>query len=216
MKPVAATVTYHDACHLAHAQKVTGAPRRLLSKIPGITLVPLPESDLCCGAAGTYNLTQPQMARDLADRKLNEIAKTGAQIVAAGNAGCRPASGGPGTRSRHNNSHRSPRRIASSGGLRIIMKHTSKSPRETEKIASELARQFRGGECVALYGHLGAGKTQFVRGLARHGGERQTRQQPDLRPSQRLRRKKTQDFSSRRLSNQRRRGFRGDRIFGIA
>ena len=88
MKPVAATVTYHDACHLAHAQKVTGAPRRLLSKIPGITLVPLPESDLCCGAAGTYNLTQPQMARDLADRKLNEIAKTGAQIVAAGNAGC--------------------------------------------------------------------------------------------------------------------------------
>ena len=50
------------------------------------------------------------------------------------------------------------------------MKHTSKSPRETEKIASELARQFRGGECVALYGHLGAGKTQFVRGLARGMG----------------------------------------------
>jgi glycolate oxidase iron-sulfur subunit len=83
-----ATVTYHDACHLAHAQKVTSAPRRLLAKIPGITLVELPESDLCCGAAGTYNLSEPQMARELAARKLKNITSTGAGIVAVGNAGC--------------------------------------------------------------------------------------------------------------------------------
>ncbi|MDB5291557.1 MAG: hypothetical protein JWL69_2798, partial [Phycisphaerales bacterium] len=64
------TVTYHDACHLAHAQKVTAAPRKLLAMVPGLKLVPLPESDMCCGAAGTYNLTQPGMATQLAARKL--------------------------------------------------------------------------------------------------------------------------------------------------
>jgi glycolate oxidase iron-sulfur subunit len=82
------TVTYHDACHLAHAQKVTAAPRALLAKIPGLKLIPLPESDHCCGAAGTYFLTQPEMARALAARKLKNIAATGAKICATGNAGC--------------------------------------------------------------------------------------------------------------------------------
>ena len=86
--PVGETVTYHDACHLAHAQKVTAQPRALLAQVPGLTLVPLPESDVCCGAAGTYNLTQPAMAADLADRKLVNIAATGAATVAAGNVGC--------------------------------------------------------------------------------------------------------------------------------
>jgi glycolate oxidase iron-sulfur subunit len=86
--PVNEGVTYHDACHLAHAQKVTSAPRQLLAKIPGLKLVPLYESDMCCGAAGTYNLTQPQMASDLADRKLKHIAATGAGVCAAGNVGC--------------------------------------------------------------------------------------------------------------------------------
>src|SRR5207302_10375700 len=60
------TATYHDACHLAHAQKVTAAPRKLLAQVPGLKLVPLPESDMCCGAAGTYNLTQPAMSEQLA------------------------------------------------------------------------------------------------------------------------------------------------------
>jgi glycolate oxidase iron-sulfur subunit len=81
-------VTYHDACHLAHGQKVTSAPRRLLQSIPGLELVELPESDTCCGAAGTYNLTQPEMAGALARRKLNRIAETNCQHVASGNIGC--------------------------------------------------------------------------------------------------------------------------------
>jgi glycolate oxidase iron-sulfur subunit len=82
------TVTYHDACHLAHAQKVTIQPRKLLAAIPGIRLVPLPESDMCCGAAGTYNLQQPEMSTSLALRKLNNIAATGASTCATGNVGC--------------------------------------------------------------------------------------------------------------------------------
>jgi glycolate oxidase iron-sulfur subunit len=82
------TVTYHDACHLAHAQKVTAQPRQILAAIPGLKLVPLPESDMCCGAAGTYNLTQTAMAQDLAERKLKNIATTGALICATGNVGC--------------------------------------------------------------------------------------------------------------------------------
>jgi glycolate oxidase iron-sulfur subunit len=86
--PINAAITYHDACHLAHAQKVTSAPRLLLAKIPGLTVVPLPDSDMCCGAAGTYNLTQPEMAMKLADRKLANIAITGATTCATGNVGC--------------------------------------------------------------------------------------------------------------------------------
>src|SRR5207248_3183050 len=57
------TVTYHDACHLAHAQRIPEAPRQVLAWIDGLTVIRLPESDTCCGAAGTYNLTQPEMAR---------------------------------------------------------------------------------------------------------------------------------------------------------
>ena len=83
-----AVATYHDACHLAHAQKVRQAPRRLLSQVPGLELRDLPQSDLCCGSAGTYNLNQPSMAARLAARKLENIVRTGAQIVLASNAGC--------------------------------------------------------------------------------------------------------------------------------
>jgi glycolate oxidase iron-sulfur subunit len=86
--PVNEVVTYHDACHLAHAQRVTAQPRALLSRIPGLKLIPLPESDMCCGAAGTYNLTQPAMATELAERKLRNIATTGAPVCATGNVGC--------------------------------------------------------------------------------------------------------------------------------
>jgi glycolate oxidase iron-sulfur subunit len=82
------TATYHDACHLAHAQKVREQPRRLLAKIPGLKLVELAESDLCCGAAGTYNLTEPEMAERLGRRKLNNIRNTGARLVITANAGC--------------------------------------------------------------------------------------------------------------------------------
>jgi glycolate oxidase iron-sulfur subunit len=82
------TVTYHDACHLLHAQKVGAQPRALLASVPGLTLVPLPESDMCCGAAGTYNLTHPEMAGALADRKLRHIRSTGAEVCVTGNVGC--------------------------------------------------------------------------------------------------------------------------------
>lgn len=82
------TVTYHHACHLAHAQKVTSQPLALLSWIPGLKVVSLPEADICCGAAGTYNLTEPQMAKALAERKINNIEQTGAATVVTGNVGC--------------------------------------------------------------------------------------------------------------------------------
>jgi glycolate oxidase iron-sulfur subunit len=81
-------VTYHDACHLVHAQRVREAPRKLLALIPGLQQVDLPESELCCGAAGTYNLTQPEMAQRLARRKLQNILGTGATAVVTANAGC--------------------------------------------------------------------------------------------------------------------------------
>ncbi len=57
--------TYHDACHLAHGQQIREAPRRILAQIPGLVLRPLPETEVCCGAAGTYNLTEPEMAGQL-------------------------------------------------------------------------------------------------------------------------------------------------------
>lgn len=85
---VRVTATYHDACHLAHAQKVRDQPRNLLKKIRGLKLVELAESDLCCGAAGTYNLTEPEMAEKLGRRKLDNIRKTGARVVITSNAGC--------------------------------------------------------------------------------------------------------------------------------
>ena len=81
-------VTYHDSCHLCHGQKITAQPRQLLRAIPGLELVDLPESSWCCGSAGVYNLTQPEMANELLRRKLAHIKSTGAQIVATANPGC--------------------------------------------------------------------------------------------------------------------------------
>jgi glycolate oxidase iron-sulfur subunit len=86
--PLPLRVTYHDACHLAHGQKVRSEPRALLRRIPGLTLVELPDSDLCCGSGGIYNVLQPEMADRLLDLKLERIAETGAHVVAAGNPGC--------------------------------------------------------------------------------------------------------------------------------
>lgn len=84
--PVVAT--YHDACHLGHAQKIREAPRRLLAQIPGLQLRDLPETELCCGAAGTYNLTETEMATRLSQRKLANIKSTGAECLITANAGC--------------------------------------------------------------------------------------------------------------------------------
>jgi glycolate oxidase iron-sulfur subunit len=86
--PVNLTAAYQDACHLAHAQGVREGPRELLGRVPGLTLVPLGESDLCCGAAGMYNLEQPGMASELGDRKLDQVAAAKVEVMVTGNAGC--------------------------------------------------------------------------------------------------------------------------------
>ncbi len=81
-------VAYHDPCHLAHAQGVRTAPRVLLAAIPGVTLVPMEDEDLCCGSAGHYNVMQPALARRLVARKVAAIRASGAELVATANAGC--------------------------------------------------------------------------------------------------------------------------------
>lgn len=82
------TVTYHEACHLCHGQKITAQPRKVLQAIPGLKLVELPESTWCCGSAGIYNIIQPEMANELLDRKIKHIRSTRAETVATGNPGC--------------------------------------------------------------------------------------------------------------------------------
>lgn len=86
--PLPLKATYHDACHLCHAQQIRRQPRQLLEMIPGLSLVPLSESEICCGAAGSYNITQPEMADRLGDRKVDHILKTGVDGVFTGNVGC--------------------------------------------------------------------------------------------------------------------------------
>jgi glycolate oxidase iron-sulfur subunit len=86
--PVPMVVTYHDACHLAHGQKVRSEPRALLARIPGLRVVPLADGELCCGSAGVYNLLEPEVADRLLAMKVERIAETGAQAVVAGNPGC--------------------------------------------------------------------------------------------------------------------------------
>jgi glycolate oxidase iron-sulfur subunit len=81
-------LTYHEACHLCHGQKITAQPRRILNSIPGLRLTELAESTWCCGSAGIYNITQPAMSQQLLSRKLGHIARTGATIVVTANPGC--------------------------------------------------------------------------------------------------------------------------------
>jgi len=81
-------VGVHDACHLAHGQKVRVAPRTLLKALPGATVVDLPGSDRCCGSAGIYNLQQPEMAERLLGQKMDAVASVSPTVVAVGNPGC--------------------------------------------------------------------------------------------------------------------------------
>ena len=81
-------MTYHDPCHVVHGQKIRNEPRALLAQIPGLEVVELAEADWCCGSAGTYNLTQPEMARRLQERKIAHIRETGAEAVITSNPGC--------------------------------------------------------------------------------------------------------------------------------
>jgi glycolate oxidase iron-sulfur subunit len=86
--PLDLTVAYHDACHLAHAQRITSQPRELLAAIPGLRLAPIADGTTCCGSAGIYNLVQPGPARDLGERKAANVAATGADLLVTGNPGC--------------------------------------------------------------------------------------------------------------------------------
>jgi glycolate oxidase iron-sulfur subunit len=88
LRPLAAIVTYQDPCHLAHAQRITAAPRRLLAQIPGLELREMTESSLCCGSAGIYNITQPEMAGRLGRRKVTHVLEVQPQILATANPGC--------------------------------------------------------------------------------------------------------------------------------
>jgi glycolate oxidase iron-sulfur subunit len=88
LHPLPARVAYHDACHLAHAQGVRLQPRAVLNRIPGLELVTLQESDVCCGSAGIYNLVAPQAADDLGARKAGNVIASGADLLTAGNGGC--------------------------------------------------------------------------------------------------------------------------------
>jgi glycolate oxidase iron-sulfur subunit len=86
--PLALKVAYHDACHLAHAQGIRQEPRDLLAAIPGVTLAPFAEHDMCCGSAGIYNLVEPDAARELGERKVRHIAAVDPDVVATANPGC--------------------------------------------------------------------------------------------------------------------------------
>ena len=86
--PLPLRVAYHDACHLQHAQGVREQPRRLLAGIPQLDLVEIPESSLCCGSAGVYNLLEPRTADQLGARKVENLLATRAEAVASANPGC--------------------------------------------------------------------------------------------------------------------------------
>src|SRR5690606_25363423 len=79
---------YHDACHLAHGQRVRSQPRELLRSVPGLELREIPESEICCGSAGIYNLVEPEPAAQRGERKARNILSTGAEMLISGNPGC--------------------------------------------------------------------------------------------------------------------------------
>jgi glycolate oxidase iron-sulfur subunit len=81
-------VSYHEACHLCHAQKVRKEPVEVLNSIPGLDLVPLEESDMCCGSAGVYNLTHNERSMKILDRKMEKIEAAESDMVLTGNPGC--------------------------------------------------------------------------------------------------------------------------------
>lgn len=86
--PLPLKAVYHDACHLCHGQQIRRQPRQLLEMVPRLQLVPLNESEICCGAAGSYNLTEPEMAERLGQRKVKNILDSDVQAVFTGNVGC--------------------------------------------------------------------------------------------------------------------------------
>jgi glycolate oxidase iron-sulfur subunit len=88
LRPLPVAVTYQEPCHLAHAQRIAAQPRALLRAVPGLKLVEMHESALCCGSAGIYNVTEPEMAGRLGKRKLDNAEATGADVIVTANPGC--------------------------------------------------------------------------------------------------------------------------------
>lgn len=86
--PVELTISYDAPCHLRHAQRVTEAPLDVLNSVPGLTVVPLDSSDECCGGAGIYGLTHPELGTRIGDDKVESVVSAGASVVATGNPGC--------------------------------------------------------------------------------------------------------------------------------
>ncbi len=82
------TATYQEPCHLVHAQRISAEPRRLLQQVPGLRLVEMQESSVCCGSAGIYNITEPERSRRLLDRKMGHALATRADIIVSANPGC--------------------------------------------------------------------------------------------------------------------------------
>jgi len=87
-RPAPIRVAYHDACHLAHAQGIREEPRALLRSIPQLELVEIPQGDQCCGSAGVYNLLEPESAREIGERKVENILAIAPQLLASANPGC--------------------------------------------------------------------------------------------------------------------------------
>jgi len=87
-RPLQLRIAMHDACHLAHAQRITAQPRALLGGIPGVTLLEVPDGGQCCGSAGIYNLVQPDSSEQIGQRKVDNVLATEADLIASANPGC--------------------------------------------------------------------------------------------------------------------------------
>ncbi len=86
--PIQLKAAYHDACHLAHAQKIRAQPRQLLAGIPGLTVSEIPDGDQCCGSAGIYNLLEPESSREIGARKVDNVLSVAPELIISANPGC--------------------------------------------------------------------------------------------------------------------------------
>ena len=87
-RDVKVRVTYQDACHLAHAQKIKKQPRELLKALPGVEFVEMRHAEICCGAAGLYSTLEPEMSRRILDEKMVDVLATEAEVLSVANPGC--------------------------------------------------------------------------------------------------------------------------------
>src|SRR5262249_33825386 len=86
--PIKVKAAYHDACHLAHAQRIRAQPRQLLAQIPDLELREIPDGDQCCGSAGIYNLIEPDSAGQIGQRKVDNVLAADAEMLVSANPGC--------------------------------------------------------------------------------------------------------------------------------